>query len=564
MASFALSTRNITMLNFTNKMLSQVPYGNKCENSQKSILYRTINSNIISLLCDTKGVPDSSLHTSTTIVMLGENIESIVHDFLWMCRCCSSAIDIVDTFNAMHVAGILASKCFYVLSLYDPKYRIEQTTIHSIFPDEKTIHVSQKCILTLTYSELVYVLTNVQQYWNVLVKLDTTKACSLLVLCMTRFGYLCSHQLPDKILDDIQEREVMPTNTRLFVASKLCCRHFINTFVCMARDISIYHNSDLLTPKKMSPHQTLTFVVEQITIASTKLPAHIHPAIESCFAKIQQNKSCFEKNETREVLCDRIKANPLRLWDFLVQRLGECSMGQAPRKISDNLNQLLLDAIVAISPEYNNVDNNIVTDSCINILKTALEFFYIVPSADKFREINLMQEVCPGQRLNYSHDFVHFDTGQLSQVVYLHNIQFKAKPAPSTIADWDQTEVAGPISAFLQLVPDLQIWYSDSDDPIGILSDVQQITRPDAAKQPDQNPDNSMVTVAQQFNKQWSIVVNKIDAFLVDRYNNKTYRTTHTGKTHHRIFSLLVLYLRKNGLVQGICTLAINALKINN
>jgi len=564
MVLFACPTRDIPMINFINKIFSRVPSAKKCGNSEKSILYRTINSNIISLLCDTKGVPDSSLHTSTTIVMLSENIESIVHDFLWTCRCCSSAIDIVDTFNAMHVTGILASKCFYVLSLYDPEYRIGQTTIQSIFPDEKIIHVSQKCILTLTYSELVYVLTNIQQYWNVLVKLDTTKACSLLVLCMTRFGYLCSHQLPEKILDDLQEREDIGTNTRLFVTSKLCCRHFINTFVCMGRDISIYHNSNLLTHKIMSLHQTLIFVVDQVTIANTKLPTHIHPAIESCFAKIQQNKSCFEKKESKEVLCDLIKTNPVRLWDFLVQRLGECSMGQPPRKISDNLKQLLLDAIVAISPEYNNVDNNIVTDSCINILKTALEFFYIVPSADKFREINLMQEVCPGQRLNYAHDFVHFDTGQLSQVVYLHNIQFKAKPAPSTIADWDQTEVAGPIAAFLQLVPDLQIWYSDSDDPIGILSDLQQITRPDASKQTDQNIDNSTVIVARQFNKQWSIVVNKIDAFLVDRYNNKTYRTSHTGTTHHRIFSLLVLYLRKNGLVQGICTLAINALKINN
>jgi len=332
----------------------------------------------------------------------------------------------------------------------------------------------------------------------------------------------------------------------------------------MARDVSIYHNSDLLKQKIMSQHQTLTFVVEQITIASTKLPAHIHPAIESCFAKIQHNKSSFERKETQEALHELIKTTPLRLWDFLVQRLGECSMGQAPRKISDNMKQLLLDAIVAISPEYNNVDNNVVTDSCINILKTALEFFYIVPSADKFREINLMQEVCSGQRLNYVHDFVHFDTGQLSQVVYLHNIQFKAKPAPSTIADWDQNEVAGPIAAFLQLVPDLQIWYSDSNDPIGILCDIQQITRPDAAKQTDQNINNGIVTVTQQFNKQWSIVVNKIDAFLVDRYNSKTYRASDTGIIHHRIFSLLVLYLRKNGLVKGICTLAINALKINN
>jgi len=329
----------------------------------------------------------------------------------------------------------------------------------------------------------------------------------------------------------------------------------------MARDLSIYHNSVEVGYTNMDNQDSKTFIAREFIKAITKLPPNIHHAIESCFTKIQQNKLSSQKHGEISVLQKSIQDNPLKLWEFLSHKLGECSMGEPPRKFSDKLRELLQDSVISISSEYNTVYNNTVTASCINILKTALEFFYIVPSADKFREINLMQEVCPGQRLNYSHDFVHFDTGQLSQVVYLHNIKFKAKPAPCIITDWDPVKVAGPIAAFLQLVPDLQVWYSDSDDPIGILSDMLQITKPDLTK--NTQPILEHTTQTQSFNRRWSIIVNKLDAFLVDREHTKIYKSSDTVLFHHQIFALLILYLRKNDQLHGICTLAINALKLN-
>jgi len=122
--------------------------------------------------------------------------------------------------------------------------------------------------------------------------------------------------------------------------------------------------------------------------------------------------------------------------------------------------------------------------------------------------------------------------------------------------------VAGPIAAFLQLVPDLQIWHSDSDDPIGILSDLKQITKPDLTKS--SQPLIGNTTSTHQFNQKWAMVVNKNDAFLIDRENIKIYKSPESVRFHHRIFTLLVLYLRKNNQLNGICTLAINALKINH
>ena len=78
-------------------------------------------------------------------------------------------------------------------------------------------------VIFLPFWRGFYIVTNLQQYWNVLVKLDSTKASYILVLCMTRFGYFCSHQLNEHILEDIQEREDVG-NTIFFVTSKLCCR----------------------------------------------------------------------------------------------------------------------------------------------------------------------------------------------------------------------------------------------------------------------------------------------------------------------------------------------------
>jgi len=74
------------------------------------------------------------------------------------------------------------------------------------------------------------------------------------------------------------------------------------------------------------------------------------------------------------------------------------------------------------------------------------------------------------------YSFCH--VGQLSQVIYLHNLQFKPGVPPNTIFDWQDESPAGPISAFLQLITDLEIWLEDADDPLGMLGDIIQIRRP--------------------------------------------------------------------------------------
>jgi hypothetical protein len=541
--------------------------------SEKASLYRIVNSNLISLLLNQAApttLPVSAKEQEDTVdicavlKIVNDNFVSILHDYLWKARCCSNPTDIADTFNSMHVAGILALKSLYVLLEHDTTDDINSIDIRMIFPHDPTIHVSQKCIMHLNYSELVYVVVNLQQYWHVLLGKDVRKAILLLLLCMARFGYLCSHKLSEVLLDDIQQRNDVGLQKKKFVVSKLCQRNFLTTFMCMARDANICYNSKIIVCNSLDATEKQAYVTQQISMTISKLPAHIDASIASCFAKIQQPRVSACAQEVSSKVDDAGVVTGTKMWDFLSQKLGDGSMGEPPRKMTEALEILLCDVIITTSNELNSPNNNTITASCVNVIKTALEYFYIVPSGDRFREINLKQEVCAGQRLNYAFEYMHFDTGQVSQVVYLHNLNFKAKPPPTVIGDWDDHAVAGPISAFLQLVPDLQIWLSDSDDPLGILGDVAQITRPAVTKSSD---DASTISApVQEYNKRWAIIVNKSDAFLVDRQNRITYRSPSaiTCSGHHRVFSLLVLYLRKNNLVHGICTLAINGLKIND
>jgi len=215
-----------------------------------------------------------------------------------------------------------------------------------------------------------------------------------------------------------------------------------------------------------------------------------------------------------------------------------------------------------------------VTRSCLNVVQTALKFFYVVPSADRFREISLIENLCSGQRLNYAFDFMHFDTGQLSQVVYLHNLQYKQTTPPNTVQDWKDSSVAGPIAAFLQLITDLEIWLHDADDPLGILGDRTQIRRPmdrskDATPDPASTPDDTEASATehrQVYNAKWGIVVNKTDAYLVNRATAILYKAEvqRTFPEFHRVLPILVIYLRQNNLMESIACVALNALKISS
>jgi len=495
-------------------------------------LYKSVNNNIISLLNTQHAVPTSLRSSSTTInspppcdgrvvlmASVSDNITEIMYDYVWLTRCCNNATAIADTFNGMHLAGIIACKSFAVLcdtNATPSSFSIASSrTVSAFFPTYPTIHVCPKAIPDLCYSELVFVLTNLQLKWDVLITLDIIASGRVLTCCMARFGFLAAMQWSGAVLDDTQERDnalisaledtgnaantsAGPSN-HLWVLSKRAIRHFTSTFVCMIREMAIRHASTCISVQNMDYSEYCKFTMDEVMAYGFKLSPDTCDGIRGCFDKIKSIRETerlgnvavvgvqgdMQSSATGNALllvtvptptCEMPSAE--KTWDFLLKKLGAHKLGPRPRKMNAEFTTLLSDVIISLSDKYNNPSNSTVTRSCLNIIQTALKYYYVVPSAERFRDIMLMQNLCPGQRLNYAFDYMHFDTGQLSQVIYLHNLQFKQSVPPTTIFDWKDDSPAGPIAAFLQLITDLELWLQDSDDPLGILGDTLQIRRP--------------------------------------------------------------------------------------
>jgi len=452
-------------------------------------LYQSINSNIITLLClqGSNGSNDAprtdNRNTPVLLTAISGSLPGMVHDYVWLTRCCNNATEIADTFNSTHLAGMLVCKCFAILLWPEAAaaapapappggqggqggHRGEAAggaTVPSLFPAYTTIHVSHKSIRDMCYSELVFVVTSLQQKWEVLITKDIVASSHALVCCMARFGDLVSQHWPAKVLDDTQERENAP-NTQdaatskpadpllsspppdtlhglapglasggnkntLWVLSKRATRHFVTTFLCMAREMAISHASHCITVNTMTHSEYGKYTADEVMAYGFKLAPDISDNIRLCFGKIKSireagNRALLRGEEQNHDKHDNhaaaatgvplpvpVMPTPDKTWDFLVKKLGPHKLGPRPRKMNADFATLLSDVIVSLSDTYNQPDNITVTRSCLNIIQTALKFYYIVPSAERFREIVLMQNLCPGQRLNYAFDYMHFDTG---------------------------------------------------------------------------------------------------------------------------------------------------------
>jgi len=418
---------------------------------ERAKLYKSMNNSIIAIIStqrqhvvniqqkriqsDANSMPWEDVSANMTYI--SDNLSEMVNDYVWLTRCCDNATEIADTFNSNHLAGLLVCKSFSLLCNDLPLNMA--TNMSWFFPKYQTIHVCQTSFKNLCYSELVFVVTSLQQKWDVLMNMDLNASTQVLVCCMARFGQLASMQLSSKILDDTQEREHANVHSKedasddannaadvvstrnvpgtLWVLSKRAIRHFTCTFVCMAREIALLNDSSDIIIQHMSDLHYNKFITDEVMAYGFKLAPDISENIRTCFHKIKS----LRQDETQQLALSKVSdigvgqysdiPSAEKSWDFLLKKLGPHKMGPRPRKMNAEFKILLGDVIIALSDTYNNADNDDVTRSCLNIIQTALKYYYVVPSADRYREIVLMQNLCPGQRLNYAFDYMHFDTG---------------------------------------------------------------------------------------------------------------------------------------------------------
>ena len=271
----------------------------------------------------------------------------------------------------------MVCKSFFILCKYQHKrgdMSVNNVTIACLFPQFPTIHVSAKTIMALSYSELVYVLTSLQEKWHILVCMDLRAATKVIVVCMVRFCVLYCLQLSPLELDDMQERDkvVGAKHGDLYVMSKRATRHFVTTFMCMLRELVIRHGSRCVEVVNMNNLDKVHSIGDEVVRFGQTLPPNVSAQIQICFTKLKSiRNSCSDASMTttqasytashpQECLLPQTtseKPSDELLWAFLVKRIGTQKLGPAPRKISPAYSLLVEDVIVSLSVKYDNRTN---------------------------------------------------------------------------------------------------------------------------------------------------------------------------------------------------------------
>jgi len=359
----------------------------KMKDNDRALLYRRINSSVLGFLSDSgeQNRQNSAVQkTEAVVANVTHNLNQLVCDYLWLTRCCNNATEIADTFNSMHLAGVVVCKSFFILCKYHSNRNtadINTMCMPSLFPQYATIHVSPKKIMSLSYSELVYVLTSLQEQWHILVRMDLRAAVTAIVACMVRFCVLYCLQLPALELDDTQEREKVLSGDRtvLYVMSKRATRHFVTTFVCMLRELVIFHHSNTIHVAPMDSNTKTKHIVHEVLRYGQTLPRNVSVHIKSCFTKIKcirttastapdatqpsptsHNHPVSARKEapvsTQDTLLPQLPSDET-LWAFLVKKIGAQKLGPCPRKISPAYSVLVTDVIISLSANNDNKTN---------------------------------------------------------------------------------------------------------------------------------------------------------------------------------------------------------------
>lgn len=304
--------------------------------------------------------------------------------------------------------------------------------------------------------------------------------------------------------------------------------------------------------RPIDPLQTRTLVYKALFEAEHGAHSRLSHAVKTCAARVRSIRNGMLGNTQSTDIDD-----PDMLWAYLVKNLGAPRIGALPRRRDASLVAFLQVTALFVSQQKRPLEEVLICGPTLRVIETALKYFYVVPSADRFRHLDLLETMNTGHRLCYSHQYSAFDTGVLSQVVYLHNPLYKASAPPTSVNDWLKGSNAGPIAAFCQLLPELQVWYEDSQDPLGILGENSHVTKPS------DNDTNAVHT--SEFTK-WVLIVSHARVLLVDRSCAQIYMVPpdHNETSEHHALATLMLYLYMSNQIYTIATVAICGYKLQN
>lgn len=501
--------------------------------------FKKMNNKIINRAVGIEGTPE---------IRYAEDIPFVFSCFVWLLPCCSDSSHISDMYNESHVAGILFCKLAF-LATAETAQDHEPVGVVDLLPDISEVHMESCPIAELSIDELMLLTACTQHFWKKVVAYDNT--FQLLFLLCARFGQFLIY---NNIAGSASSEHLEPTNDtdNILRVRKKTTRTFLCTVLVMFRSLTLHHSSTLMRNTALADEERNSFLKVQCYSEEKRTQMRISPEVHANIMRIKALRGangCGDGVETMQ---------GFDLWKYISARMPEDAIGKPPRRISDEMELLLRNVCVFQEASGPYFDKHVCLDECAMVLKTALRYFYISPAVETFKKLSLIAAVCPGQRLTYAFDFVHFDTGQMSQVVFLHNPTYKESKPPQTVSDWDADDVCGPIAAFMSFDPTLQVWLEDSEDPCGILGHERQITRPaehEKVEDDDEEPRPKQ--------GRFAFVLNKQGVFLVDRQTSQIYTAQPSPRDqHHHVLYLICLFVFLTGKIQDVCKVAINSFKL--
>lgn len=471
--------------------------------------------------------------------------------YTWLLPCCADATEISDMYNECHVTGMVFCKHVFAFFFREQDDSYKVVDAQNLFGHVDELHLTNTPIAMMSVDELMLFVSSVQYYWERVVNSDRTAEALLLMAC--RMGEMLIFNIPAEKNPERHHVEDITQREGYVRIKKKTIRTFVCTLLVMLRGIAIAHCATTITSSALEREEKEMCVNDNVYSQKMQEECGICNEIHRCILKVKSARQCGQQQQKQKTMDGE------SLWKFVASRMPEEALGMPPRKIDSDLQGLLRDACVFQDAATSYFNQHVVLNECANCLQAALMFFYITPSTETFKRLSLLSDVRPGQRLSYCFDYVHFDTGQISQIVYLHNPTYRQSRPPVTVADWNNADVSGPVAAFMQLDPTLQICFDDSEDPLGLLGHERQILRPSDHALARDNKDDTTPRLPR-----YVFLMNRAGLYLVDRETTQIF-TSGVSAIHsqrHPVLYLLCMYVFLRNQVQEVCKVAINSYKV--
>ena len=131
----------------------------------------------------------------------------------------------------------------------------------------------------------------------------------------------------------------------------------------------------------------------------------------------------------------------------------------------------------------------------------------------------------------------------------------KAQAPPATVDAWDACSAAGPLAAFAQLHPGLQVWYTDCEDPLGILNQEAHVTRPAHHAVPPDPPQDGPL-------RRWVLLLDAVGLYAVDRSCGDVFRGPALAPNdQHPVLVLLAWFVHRIGEEKNTAGVAVNSFR---